>query len=368
MRKKILYYAMIACATAFIYVHTASNSTGIMGQSTGCGGGSCHGTSPTANTVVKIKLDGDSTSTTYIPGKKYSVVVSVANNSYTAAASRAGFDFTTTGGAFSAAPTGTIGMGTEIHHTTPKSMATTGRAEWTFDWTAPAPGSGPVIMNIAGNATNGNATNSGDAFGTLIRNLAEGVVSTPPSISGVTSGSITTTGAKLDASVNANGTSTNIFVEYGTLTSSLTRVATIPATATGSSATAVSRTLTGLIPNTTYNYRFAAKTAADSALSSFQTFKTSTNSTGSVVIGNKALSLIVFPNPSSASIKLDNLTNQVSKILAIDVQGRAHRLSFDQVGTSANASIEHLAKGSYIIRVSYLSRKISDQVVRIIKE
>jgi hypothetical protein len=368
MRKKILYYAMIACTTVFIYVHTASNSTGIMGQSNGCGGGSCHGTSPTANTVVKIKLDGDSVGTTYIPGKKYTVIVSVANNSYTATTSRAGFDFTTTGGAFSAAPSGTMGMGTEIHHTTPKTMATSGRAEWTFDWTAPAPGTGAVIMNIAGNATNGNATTSGDAFGTLIRNLAEGVVSTPPSISGVTSGSITTTGAKLDASVNANGKSTNVFVEYGTLTSSLTRVATNPSIAIGSSATAVSKTITGLTPNTTYNYRFVAKSSSDSSLSSFQTFKTSTNSTGSVIVGDRAVTLSVFPNPSSESIKLNNLTNQVSKIVAIDIQGRAHRLSFDQAGTSATASIEQLSKGSYTICVSYVSKNTSDQVVRIIKE
>jgi hypothetical protein len=368
MTKKILYYIMISCTTVFIYIHTASNSTGIMGQTNGCGGGSCHGTSASANTVVKIKLDGDSTSTTYIPGKKYTVVVSVANNFYTAAASRAGFDFITVGGAFSAAPSGTMGMGPEIHHTTPKTMATTGRAEWTFDWTAPAAGTGNVSMAIAGNATNGNNTSSGDAFGTTTRNLAEAAVIAPPSISGVTSGSITTTSAKLDASVNANGTSTNVFVEYGTLTSSLTRVATTPSIAIGSSATSVSKTITGLTPNTIYNYRFVAKSSTDSMLSSFQTFKTSTNSTGSIVIGDKALALIVFPNPSSESIKLNNLTNQVSKIVAIDIQGRAHRLSFDQAGTSATASIEQLSKGSYTIRVSYVSKNTSDQVVRIIKE
>ncbi|MFY7861668.1 MAG: choice-of-anchor V domain-containing protein, partial [Chitinophagales bacterium] len=273
MRKKLLYYVMIVCTTAFIYVHTASNSTGIMGKSNGCGGSSCHGNSTSANTVVKIKLDGDSTGTTYSPGKKYTVIVSVANNLYTATASRAGFDFTTTGGAFSAAPTGTMGMGTEIHHTTPKAMANTGLAEWTFEWTAPATGSGAIVMEIAGNATNGNAATSGDAFNSIKRNLAEGVA-TPPSISSVTSGTITTTGAKLDASVNANGTSTNVFVEYGLTTAYGTRVATTPATAAGSSATAVSKTLTGLTANTTYNYRFIARTATDSTKSANFTFKT----------------------------------------------------------------------------------------------
>ena len=37
-----------------------------------------------------------------------------------------------------------------------------GPVAWTFNWTAPATGSGPVTWYVAGNAANGNGTNSGD--------------------------------------------------------------------------------------------------------------------------------------------------------------------------------------------------------------
>lgn len=59
---------------------------------------------------------------------------------------------------------------------------------WTFSWTPPATNVGPLTWYIAGNATNGNGTTSGDAVGTLtltvqpasVTALAEGVAERAP--------------------------------------------------------------------------------------------------------------------------------------------------------------------------------------------
>jgi hypothetical protein len=67
--------------------------------------------------------------------------------------------------------------------------------------------------------------------------------------------SVTSTSAKLNGTVNANGTSATVNFEYGTTTSYGTSVAATPSTVTGSSATPVSATLAGLTPGVTYHYR-----------------------------------------------------------------------------------------------------------------
>lgn len=67
--------------------------------------------------------------------------------------------------------------------------------------------------------------------------------------------SITTTGATLNGSVNANNASTAVTFEYGLTTSYGTTVTADQSTVTGTSATSVSKTITGLTPNTTYHYR-----------------------------------------------------------------------------------------------------------------
>ncbi|GBL34701.1 mucin-19 [Filimonas sp.] len=63
----------------------------------------------------------------------------------------------------------------DIFHNTPKP-AVAGTASWTFNWTAPATGSATITFNAAGNATDGDGTNSGDKWNffstTLIKNPA----------------------------------------------------------------------------------------------------------------------------------------------------------------------------------------------------
>jgi peptidoglycan hydrolase-like protein with peptidoglycan-binding domain len=91
---------------------------------------------------------------------------------------------------------------------------------------------------------------------------------TPPSISTVSVFSITESGATVTWTTNESSTSS---VQYGLTTA-------YGSTANSSGTTSHSVTLTGLTPNTTYNYRITAKdTANNTSTSVNQTFVTSVN-------------------------------------------------------------------------------------------
>jgi len=76
-----------------------------------------------------------------------------------------------------------------------------------------------------------------------------------PTITTQSVSDISSTEATLNANVNANFYSTNVSFEYGTTTSYGTSATAVQSPVTGISATAVSYTLSGLMPNTTYHYR-----------------------------------------------------------------------------------------------------------------
>ncbi len=67
--------------------------------------------------------------------------------------------------------------------------------------------------------------------------------------------SITSSGATLNGTINANGASTTVTFEYGTTTTYGTTVSADESPITGSSATSVSKAITGLAAGTTYHYR-----------------------------------------------------------------------------------------------------------------
>ena len=69
---------------------------------------------------------------------------------------------------------------------------------------------------------------------------------------------ITETGATLNGTVNANNSSSTVTFEYGTTTSYGRTVTAAPNPVTGTTNSAVSAALTGLITNTTYHYRVVA--------------------------------------------------------------------------------------------------------------
>jgi hypothetical protein len=273
MKLNKLHIIYIFVATIGLWT-LSSNSTGIKGVSTtGCGGG-CHGTINSA-TSISMDFDGNSSLTSYTPGKKYTIVLNIDNsNLIGTATAKAGFDLNFSSGTLSNTPAGTALTARELNHTTPKAM-TSGSASFTFDWTAPAAGSGNVTINIAANGVNGTGDVTGDAWNLKTISLTE-LVTTKASISSVASAAITSTDATINAQINANGSNTTAEVQYGLTTAYGSTKAMSPASITGTTNTAATASLTGLTPNTTYNYRIKATNSKGDSFSVNSTFKTNT--------------------------------------------------------------------------------------------
>lgn len=126
--------------------------------------------------------------------------------------------------------------------------------------------------------------NSGIAISAITSDYANVTRSNPPDMGAyeysllatVTTGaatSLTSSGATLNGSVNANNESAAVTFEYG-LTAGYGTTITIALPVTGSVLTPVSSTLTGLLPNNSYHFRINANTAAGIVHGNDQTFTT----------------------------------------------------------------------------------------------
>ena len=116
----------------------------------------------------------------------------------------------------------------------------------------------PVLANITGLTPNtlyhyrcvgvGSGTTNGNDMTFTTAALA------PTTVTLAATG-VTTTGATLNGTVNANGASTAVTFDYGLTVAYGTTVPGTPTPVTGNTATPVSATLTGLATNTTYHFR-----------------------------------------------------------------------------------------------------------------
>jgi len=97
------------------------------------------------------------------------------------------------------------------------------------------------------------------------------VASPVPAVTTLAATSVTATTAVLNGTVNANGGTAKVSFDYGLSTSYGINVAGTPATVTSSSDTAVSTSVTGLMPNTTYHFRANASASYNGADLSFTT-------------------------------------------------------------------------------------------------
>jgi len=104
--------------------------------------------------------------------------------------------------------------------------------------------------------------------------ISMGVVVPAPIPMAAAASSISTTGATLNGTVNANGFSTDVSFDYGLTTAYGTNVAGTPTPVTGSSATAVSAVLTGLSPGKTYHFRVNGASSQGTNKGSDLTFTT----------------------------------------------------------------------------------------------
>jgi phosphodiesterase/alkaline phosphatase D-like protein len=85
---------------------------------------------------------------------------------------------------------------------------------------------------------------------------------------------ITSSGATLNGTVNANNADTVVTFQYGLTTSYGSSVSAVPGTATSTGNTNVSAALTGLLPNTTYHFKAVGENIAGTTNGSDATFTT----------------------------------------------------------------------------------------------
>ncbi len=98
--------------------------------------------------------------------------------------------------------------------------------------------------------------------------------SSAPTVTTNSATSVTTSSATLNGTVNANGTSTTAWFDYGTTSGSYTGSSTTQAVS-GSSDTAVSLGISGLSASATYYYRIAAQSGAGTSYGTETSFTTS---------------------------------------------------------------------------------------------
>src|SRR5205807_614222 len=97
----------------------------------------------------------------------------------------------------------------------------------------------------------------------------------PPTVATERAEAVRQTAATLKATVNPNGGEVGeCTLEYGTTTSYGSNSPCAPAPGSGTSPVAVSASVTGLSPNTTYHFRIAASNSGGSSAGSDMTLKT----------------------------------------------------------------------------------------------
>lgn len=344
--KKLLFTTLLALGSITTYLTLSSSSTasqGVMGASTtGCG--SCHGNSASSATTINIM---GIPSTGWVPGTAYNLTLSINNMSK----SKAGFDLTVSAGTISNAPAGTMLMGgTELHHTTP-GQAISGTTTWAFTWTAPASGTS-VDFNVAGNAVDNNTLSSGDQWNQVTLPFsAASSSSTAPSVSGVGSTGVSSSGATISGTVNANGATTNVNVEYGLTVSYGSSMVTSPPSVSGTTAASVSAALSGLASNTTYHYRVRAINSVDTTYSTDMTFKTLVAASLSDI---KQANLDIYPNPTTdfMIIKAKSAINQLG-VQVYSLNGQVCETSITQVaGSEFSINTANLVAGHYIMHIT----------------
>ncbi|HNB82178.1 MAG TPA: T9SS type A sorting domain-containing protein [Chitinophagaceae bacterium] len=345
MKTRKLPFVLSIMAGLAVYLIFSSNSGGISGQSSaGCGGSTCHSSSSsTTLALTGIPVTG------YVPGTTYTLTFSVSNSSKAAA----GFDLTCSGGTLSGAPSGTMIMsGNEIHHTSPKN-ALSGITSWSFSWTAPTAPT-PVVFNFAGNAVDNLGSSANDAWAVSSTTATAATTTvTPPSVIMSTVTSITQTTASISGSVNANGASTSVSIDYGLTTSYGSNMVTTPGTVIGTSASAVGATLSLLTPGTLYHYRIKATNSAGTTNGPDGTFTT----LPTAVNDFEKAGFMLYPNPATDQMLLQSREMLSGiEVDAVNLLGQRTVLTWKQQGDRQIAiETDDLSPGNYLLHVKHTS-------------
>ena len=150
----------------------------------------------------------------------------------------------------------------------------------------------------------GGTTNGGD--------LTFTTTAIAPTVTTNAATSITSSGATLNGTVNANNSSTTVTFDYGLTDAYGSSVTATQSPVTGATNTAVSASLTGLMPNTTYHFRVVGVNSAGTTNDGDQTFTTgtlaptvTTSAASGITSGGATLNGTVNANNSSTTVTFD---------------------------------------------------------------
>lgn len=405
--------------TAISYPDGAPSSvTGSPGDNNKtCTKSGCH--SGTASTMLNA-MTSNIPVAGYVPGTTYQVTASITDPSVV----KFGFEISPQNA------TGTV-LGTMslsdavktkftaanakyITHTTSGNTFNGHTATWSFNWTAPAAGTGPVTFYGAFMYANNNGGTSGDVVKTSTYTVQEAVsacnLTVTPASSTICKGSkqtITASGATsytwapatgLDvttgAVVLAKPTSTTTYTVTGdggacsktvTITVNPTPTATISAGACSAGSVLLTR---GGTPTTGVTYKWqkdgvnissATNSTYLATLSGSYTVKVTITATGcnktskatAVTINCKmgeetAIAAAAYPNPfnDAVTIQIGSLSQEKAIVRLLDISGRAIHV-YNDVDPSAPFEInEDLAPGIYFVRIEQGTRQ---EVIKIVK-
>jgi hypothetical protein len=174
MKIRLLYLLFFVAAGSVLFLNNAAGPAEVQGADrtnsplsggTSCSLSSCHNSGSYSPGITAQLLDGETAVTAYEPGKTYTLRVSI-----TGASNAEGFGFQSVllygetnlnAGSFGTPPAGIQVIPLEdrqyAEHSTRSSSST-----FAIDWTAPGEGVGDIRLYAAGNAANGNGSNSGD--------------------------------------------------------------------------------------------------------------------------------------------------------------------------------------------------------------
>ncbi len=188
--KRIL---LLSCTATVLYLSLTSSSNGpsLTGHATaalGCdNGGSCHGGASSATTATLILIEQSTGDTVkdgkYKPSEPYTVAVAGSNATAThygfmlrasknSAADQAGSFANPTPSMYTKTQPISPSPFTVFEHKAPVP-AMSNALEATVQWTAPATGTGDVVMHLSVNAVNNNGNTSGDQWASTSTTFAE---------------------------------------------------------------------------------------------------------------------------------------------------------------------------------------------------
>ncbi|MCX6914067.1 MAG: hypothetical protein NT167_13620, partial [Verrucomicrobia bacterium] len=168
---------------------------------------------------------------------------------------------------------------------------------------------------------------------------------------------VTSTGATLNGTVNANGASTAVTFNYGLTTTYGSTVPGVPTPVTGNTVTGVSANITGLLPGTLYHYQVSGVNSVGTSNGNDMTFTTlalaptvvTTAATG-VTTTTATLNGIVTANGSSTTTSFDwglttNYGNSAAATPSPVTGNSATNISANLTGLLANNTYHFRAKG-----------------------